>query len=91
MVCKGYRAILRSHGLKLQYDDAKKASVAWKSYVDEKGRAALILVERKNKKFGVATFRILVLGQGTWKAYFEKEALILGDLLDPFGLVRQFR
>lgn len=80
MACRSYRDILRSHGLKLMYEDSKKASFAWKSYKDESGKEALILVERKRGAFSVKAF-----GKGSWRKYFSREAAVLKKLLAESG------
>lgn len=80
MVYATYRKALRAHGLKLRYDDGLKESIASKCYKDEKGRSAAIIVKKKKGRF-----RFLSLGQGAWKAYFDREIKVLEEALRNLG------
>lgn len=82
MVYKGYKAILKKHGLKLKYDDGLKQSIACKTYSWEGERAILILRRKKG------LFEFLCVGKGNWEKYFRVEISHLREKLSRFGKVR---
>lgn len=83
MVYKGYKAILKTHGLRLKYDDGLKQSIAFKTYKDDSGKRGLLILRRKK-----GLFEFLCVGKGLWKDYFEVEISVLRKRLSPFGKVR---
>lgn len=72
---KEYQKLLKMHGLALKWFNGF-------SYAEKLIGGAMISIRKKDDRF-----TITVRGKGTWRKYFEREAIVLQKSLSKYGAV----